>query len=437
MENKTKKKCADRVSLRKYNSGQAMLISVMFFVLISAGVAGGITAPILTEISVAHTMSKSKKTFMVAEAGVEDVTLRIKKKKSIVGVQTVVIGSDNASVTVTDIDEDNKKIFTTATVDNTTRAINADLTKVIEVNFLYGAQVGDGGIRLENSSSILGNVYSNGPIVGQSNNVLSGTVISAGPDGNIEKVHVGIDAHAHTIKDATVDNDAYYQSLISSTVWGVTYPDSSDELPLEMPIDDSIIDELKQSATSTIISSPCPYIINSDKTIGPAKIECDLKIKGNPTVTLGGNLWIEGNLETENIVTLAVTPEFGDKSVAIIVDNPANQLTSSKIELQNSVVFEGSGATSSYIMLLSQNKSAEEGGGEKAIKVSNSVSGEFLLYAGHGEVSLENSVNLKEVSGYRVRLQNTAQVVYEDGLESVLFPVGPSGVWKKNGWGEQ
>ena len=65
----------------KYNSGQAMLISVMFFMFISAGVVGGITAPVITEVSVAHTASKSKKTLMVAEAGVEDVTLSIKKKK--------------------------------------------------------------------------------------------------------------------------------------------------------------------------------------------------------------------------------------------------------------------------------------------------------------------------------------------------------------------
>ena len=41
--------------------------------------------------------------------------------------------------------------------------------------------------------------------------------------------------------------------------------------------------------------------------IGPVKINCNLKIKGSPTVTIAGPAWVVGNIEIENspIIKLA------------------------------------------------------------------------------------------------------------------------------------
>ncbi len=186
-----------------------------------------------------------------------------------------------------------------------------------------------------------------------------------------------------------------------------------------------------------IISSPCPYKITNTVTIGPKKIACDLEISGtNYTITLAGNVWVAGDIEISNSPTIKVASSFGNKGVAIIADKPSNQTTSSKISLENSAIFEGSGSPGSYVMFISQNRSAESGGSEVAINVKNTVSGALLVYAGHGEISLENSINLREVTAYRIRLKNTAQVVYETGIANLLFNSGPSGGYEILDWKE-
>ena len=86
--------------------------------------------------------------------------------------------------------------------------------------------------------------------------------------------------------------------------------------------------------------------------------------------------------------------------------------------------------------MLSQNKDAEQGGSEQAIDVKNSVNGDLLVYAGHGEIRLQNSINVKEVSAYRIRLKNSAEVRYETGVASLIFTAGPTGGYTLDKWRE-
>ena len=147
-------------------------------------------------------------------------------------------------------------------------------------------------------------------------------------------------------------------------------------------------------------------------------------------------MWVAGDIEIENSAIIKLAASLGANSVAVIADNSANRTTSSKIGLENSAQFQNSGTEGSYILFISQNNSASNGGSEKAITVENSASGEALIYAGHGEVHLKNSVNLREVSAYKIRLSNSAQVVYKTGLANLLFTSGPSGGYSIENWQE-
>jgi hypothetical protein len=82
------------------------------------------------------------------------------------------------------------------------------------------------------------------------------------------------------------------------------------------------------------------------------------------------------------------------------------------------------------------NNSAENGGGNTAIDVSNSATGNLLIYAPHGKITLSNGVQLREVTGYKLSLNNSAQVIYSIGLAQPLFTSGPSGSWKIKRWRE-
>jgi len=205
----------------------------------------------------------------------------------------------------------------------------------------------------------------------------------------------------------------------------------------DLPISDEMIDDWKGVASSSqIITSPCPYEISEDTTLGPAKIECDLEISQDPVITLAGNVWVAGNILIKNSAVIRSSPSLGKKSVAIIADNLANRLTSSKITLNNSATFYGSGSQGSYVLLISQNNSAENGGVENAVSIAQTVSGDLLLYAGHGKIFLNNSSDLREVTGYSLDLRNQANVIYETGLANLLFSSGPGGSFSIVSWNE-
>ena len=224
---------------------------------------------------------------------------------------------------------------------------------------------------------------------------------------------------------------------ISTTVNGISYPNSADQPTLPMPISDEQITELEADALAGgVISSPCPYKITSDRTIGPVKITCNLEISGSPTVTLNGSVWVTGNVSIKNTAIIRISSGLGNKSVAIIADNPSNKTTSSKIDMVNSSQFFGSGSPNSFVFLISQNNSAELGGGEEAMEMDNSSSGKLVLYASHGLININNNTTLKEVTGYKIKAKNSANIIYDTGLVNTLFTSGPGGGYEIVDWQE-
>lgn len=418
------------------NKGQTLITVVIFFLFISLTIAIGFSAPALAEYSNSVRLLNSKKSYFLAESGIEDVVYRVKNGKKYDSTENLNISGFAASTSVFDLIGGEKQVISSGNALNSVRKLKINLAIDDGVAFNYGVQAGDGGFSIENTASISGNAYSNGPVTGQNSNIIKGDVISAGGSGLISGIHSTSSVYAHSISNSTIEKDAYYVNISNSTVGGVMYPGSADQPPADLPISDSLIEDLKNTATTSIINSPCPYTITTTATLGPVKINCNLTIKSNAVVTLFGNIWVNGNIEVENNAIIKIDSSLGNKSVAMIADNPSNRTTSSKIEFQNTAQFQNSGVKGSYIAAISQNNSAESGGGEKAIKVSNTVSGDLLVYSNHGEILLKNSVNLKEVTAYRIRLQNTANVVYETGLANALFSSGPGGGYTISKWEE-
>lgn len=418
--------------------GQAMLVVVVFFLFISSSVMFSITRPLLSELRAASRHVFSEESFYRAEGGLEDIISRVKKGYTVAAAGDILLGESIAGFTVEDETPDSKIIVVSATsTTNLVRRLSTNTVRGVGASFFYGTQSGIGGIFLENTSRVLGNLYSNGPVEATNNNLIAGDVVSAGAGGLVNGIHATGTVHAHTIQNAEIDGDAYYQTLTSSTVWGALYPGSEDQPEVPLPISDADISGLEQAAADGgVISSPCPYKINSDTTLGPVKITCDVEISGSPTVTFAGPVWVVGNIDVQNNAQLQIESSLGETGIAVIADNPADSLNSGKIILRNSTSYSGSGAEGSYILMLSQNSSAENGEDVKAIQLLNSASGDVILYAAHGEIEIKNNVTLKEVTAYLVNLENSATVIYETGLENSLFTSGPSGGWKAGGWSE-
>ena len=416
--------------------GAALLIAVLFFLIISITTVVGSTGSVITDRKMAQNLIKSKASYFTSEAGTEDVSYRIIKSKNYNNEEILTLNGYIASSTVVD-NSGVKEVTTIGDVDGHVRKIRTNLVVGTGASFHYGVQVGNGGLVMSNTSRVDGNVFSNGQITGSNSNIINGDVISAGFPGLITGIHTAGSAYAHTITSSTVGEDAYYQSISGTSVGGYSYPGSTDQATAPMPIPDSQIEDWKSEALAGgTHTSPCPYSISGAVSIGPKKINCDLNLDGTDDVTLNGNVWVSGNINFSNSAKMRVNPSLGDKTIVIVADKETNRSSSGQINMSNSTQFFGSGSSKSYVLLISQNNSAEMGGWNSAINVSNSVSGKVLLYAPHGTINLSNSISIKEASAYKIQLNNSASVLYETGIANLLFTSGPSGGYSIDSWKE-
>lgn len=423
----------------KYDKGAAMLIAVILFLFVSSTIVLGITAPILKQARISTDLVRSKESYYYAEGALEDAFYRIKNGKSISSGDTIITNGYTTTITITTA-SGVKTILAVSNRDGIIRKMQSQVVAGVGASFNYGVQVGLGGFVLENSSTITGNIYSGGPITG-AGNTISGDAVSSGSSGLIDDVHITNSAYAHTIQDSDVDANAYYVIKTNTTVGGTSFPNSPDQPVANLPISDEQIALLEADAVAGgVISSPCPYKITSTVTLGPKKITCDLEVSGSAVVTLAGSVWVTGDIDIKNSALIKISSSFPENtSPALIADNPANRSSGSKISLQNTATFQGSGGSGnsdSYIFAISQNNSAETGGTNDAISMKNSSAGEVVLYAGHGQISIENSATLRQVTGYKIKMKNSANLIYEEGLADTLFSSGPSGGWNISTWQE-
>ena len=460
---------------QKQKTGQAALIAVMLMLTIMLSAIFGASAVALKEARVSEENKKSVSSFFAAEAGLEDAVYRIKNGKNIGSSVTILLNNASAVTNINTIGLSAKEIVSLGDSSGAVRAIKATVSNAEGVAFHYGVQVGDGGLFLENTSKVIGSVYSNGDIDGKNSSEITGDAFAAGTSrikginnllvigGNarahiieesgiagtasstteIEDSTVSKNAYADTITDSAIGQDAYYfTSMSGSTVGGFSFPGTPPpaDLPsLGFPISDAQISLWEVAAQAGgVHASPCPYAINKKDgpiTMGPIKINCNLTLGDDAIVIVNGPIWIIGNLSMKNRAQLKLNPDYGALSGVVIADNPSNRTTSSKITVENNSQVLGSGVVGSYLALISQNNSAELGGGEFAIHPKNST-GASIYYAPHGRLNIENSVSLKEASAYKIHIKNTSTVTYETGLAGINFSSGPSGGWDINNWQE-
>jgi hypothetical protein len=437
--------------------GAALLVFVMFFLIASIIIVLALGRGVYGDIVLYRTLENGKQSFYAAEAGIEDAIYRHRDGRAYSNTETFTIANTLVTMSRTLI-IDTFEILASASSSNAVRRGLVRLAVGDGASFNFGLQAGNGGIRMSSNSNIYGNVFSNGSVTRNAGvgtqPLVRGDIVTAGPGGLVNNIHATGSVWANSIVSSIVDVDAYYQSIVGSTVSGAVcgpsnihcHPGSPDQAFVDMPIPDSLIEEWKDGieTTGSVIASTSPscsggtYVVTTDTTLGNVIVECNLEIKKQgtgTTVTFTGPLWIKGNLSFSSGPSVVASSSLGSKSVPVIVDNESNRLTSSQIRINQSTDFI-SGNVQSYVVLISMNESAENGGLEKAIDLGQSANGKVLVYAPHGLVSMGNSISMKEVTGYEIEVNNGASIVYESGLMSLLFTGGPGGGFAVTSWEE-
>lgn len=267
-------------------------------------------------------------------------------------------------------------------------------------------------------------------------------------DGLTNGLTITGNARAHEIRNCAISGDAYYQTIVNSTVGGTSHPGEPDPPVVALPISDSNIADWKADALGYGILNPSLCDVSADTTINGGKLVCagvdGFSPGGNKiTITIKGTLWVEGKITLENNSILVLDSSYGNKSGIIIADNPGNESTDGKILIKPGIIICGSqglnvaedgcaDSNGSYILMLSTHSGADP---SYAVEVRNNASG-AIFYAHNGIAHIINGADLKEVTAHKLSLEPNAKVTYESGLASASFTSGPGGGWIINDWNE-
>lgn len=240
------------------------------------------------------------------------------------------------------------------------------------------------------------------------------TSIRASKDLNVDG-----NVNANTIEKVTIGKDAYFQTIISSTVAGVQHPGSADPPPKVFPISDANVADWKSQVDKpeTTINGSIESCVG---TLGPVKIVGNLILdpSKNCTIIVKSPIWITGNLTANNKNTFKLDSSYGSTSGIIIVDG--------QIDMDNTNHFEGTGVGLSLLMVLSNYDSRTNG--ISAIKIKNNGN-TGVFYAKDGIIEPGHNNNFKELTGWGIKLVSNSNIDYETGLSSSLFTSGPSGTY--------
>lgn len=418
------------------DSGFVVFFITILILTVMLGIVISISILIVAEYKISRDLVSSTQAYYTAEAGIEDMILRLKKTLQWSSPYNLNCGSGLATVTISDSLGGARTVISQGNVFNQIRKIQAVYNITAdEINFYYGAQIGDGGMQMGNNSQILGNVFSNSSVIASAEKgYIDNSIIVAGNGNKIDGLIVGKDAMVHTCKNSSVGGDLTYVAGGSTncTVTGTTKTQPNEILPEELPISQAQANEWKgEAAEGGILENN--YILDGGTTnsLGPIQIGTvaspkNMVIDNNSHLIITGTIYVTGNITFQNNVIIELDPNSYGSTSGIIIAN-------GNIIVQNNAILKGSGQAGSYVLIFSTNNSLDPV--NPAILVKNNAEG-AIFYTSSGIICLGNNIIAREIIGYKLNIANNSQIRYESGLASTFFSSGPGGSWQIVNWRE-
>lgn len=424
-------------------------VTILIFAVVF-GIAISISTSTFTEQKILRNITKSSQAYYAAEAGIEDALLRLAKGTSWSSPLTLNVGGARATTTVSDIIGGSRTIISEGNLTDRIRKIQIVYQVTAEeISFFYGAQIGDGGMEMGNNARVQGNVFSNGSVVSSQKGYIDDTIKVATIGSKIEGLIVG-ESDEYCLEHAC---DAYTHNCKNSTIRGTLWhsgggkencdaTEGIQEHPVQeasnLPILQGQIDQWKTEASCNdnpecIIEGD--YVLDGKVTdyLGPKKITGNVTLDNGAILIMTGTIWVVGDITVRNGAAIQLdSTSYGELSGVLIADG--------KIKIRPGVTLEGSGEAGSFLLLISTNNSLDET--SPAIEVDNTTTGGIFYtpnaYDGKngGVIVIRNNVEVRQVTGYKIYLEQNAVINYEYGLEDASFTSGPGGSWKVASWKE-
>lgn len=169
------------------NGGQAMIAGGIFFVFLVLFIVSGLVSPTTRDFRGSTLSLSSKKAYYLGESGAEEVLYRILNNIEVGEHEDLTI--EDGTVT-TDAGRINGVMHISSFGDlfGTNRKIDLTLDEGVIASFDYSLQTGVGGFDVTGGSNVIGSIFANGPITGDSSSTITGSAVSANsPDFSINE----------------------------------------------------------------------------------------------------------------------------------------------------------------------------------------------------------------------------------------------------------
>ena len=240
-------------------------------------------------------------------------------------------------------------------------------------------------------------------------------------DGLYNQLHIGTaggTAQAHTVNAVNSTGNIYCQVGTNNNKACIS---QSDPVYTSFPISEANIEAWQEDAESGGTYTGNYLADWHNPSLGPKKIVGNLTVTGGGILTMTGNIWVTGNLVLDGGGLIKLASSYGTSDAVIVVDGT--------ISISGGGHATGSGATGSYIMLLTKSTST-------SAALINGGAGAVIVYAPNGTLAISGGASLKEATGYKMTITGGSSITYESGLSDNNFSSGPSGTWSVDSWGE-
>ncbi|OHA48958.1 MAG: hypothetical protein A2806_04690 [Candidatus Terrybacteria bacterium RIFCSPHIGHO2_01_FULL_48_17] len=246
-----------------------------------------------------------------------------------------------------------------------------------EISFSYGAQSGPGGsqdVQLFNNAILDGDALSSDDL-----EVNSGTQLTG--------------------------NGYYVDSVTTNgTVGGIVCQIGAGGCAVQsLPSLPGIDFQMFQDAAEAGGVYSGDLVLNDEvQTLGPLKIEGDLRLSGDSEVILSGPLWITDDLSVNNTSTIRLSESFGSHGTVVVVNDHIDFCCDTHVE--------GTGQADSGFILLA---SLENGTDATTVDFTqNADAGERGILYARNFVRLTDFAKVAAAAGREVTLHQSAQILY-------------------------
>lgn len=176
-------------NIKKINrqSGQAMIASLIFFIVMIVTVVSGLVSPVTRDYKNSNLNLKSRQTYYLSESGMEDVLYRLLSNIEVDENETLTIDENDVVTTAGRIDGV-MHVQSVGDYGGINRELDLTLIEGTTASFDYSLQTGTGGFDITGGSTVIGSIFANGPITGDSSSNITGSAVSANsPDFGLNK----------------------------------------------------------------------------------------------------------------------------------------------------------------------------------------------------------------------------------------------------------